>query len=160
MISFTQTSQTQLPNFPQVKYMTLIWNTCRNQGFFFSSPLLICSFLPSLLSQNAFLCSVPFSLCWQEQCPAGGSLSGLPGSSAASLPTLLQRLSSPEVSSSPCWMSVAAKTQKPPTQNHILNCQANSQWESTVKYYAPIWHFCSSVLNFWAFIDQLTREKE
>lgn len=97
----------------------LAGNTCRNQVVFFSSPLLICSFLPSLLCQNAFLCNAPSSICWQEQCPAGGSLPGHPGSRAVSLPTLLQRHSSPGMSSSSCWMSVAPKTQKPPTQNNL-----------------------------------------
>lgn len=88
-----QTSKTQLPNFPQVKYRHLAETPVEIKGFF-SSPLPICSFLPGLLSQIAFLCNSAFPVYRQEQCSAGGSLPGHPGSSAVSLPTLLQRHSS------------------------------------------------------------------
>lgn len=128
-----------------VKYRTFRGKTCGNQGVFglcFGYLLFPSQFAVSeCLSLQCSFLHLP-----QEQCPAGGSLQ------AAGL-CPFQRHS--------CWMSAAPKLQKSPTQRHILNCQASSQWEHHgVKYSAAIWHFYSPVLNFWALIDQPMREKE
>lgn len=78
----------------------------------FSSPLPVYSFLPSLLSQIAFLCNAPFSVCRQEQCPRRKQCCA-PSNTA---PEALQHWGA---SSSPCWMSGAPKIQKSPIQRHL-----------------------------------------
>lgn len=138
-----------------VKYRTFSGKTCGNQAFLWKSRGICPLLWLSALSFPVCCLKMPFPAVLLPPSATGAVPSWRvpPGSRAVSLPTLLQRHS--------CWMSAAPKIQKPPTERHTLNCQASSQREHHgVKYSAAIWHFYSPVLNFWAFIDQLMREKE
>lgn len=119
----------------------------------FSSPLLIFALpfpvccLKCLSLQCSFLClptgAVPS---WRVPARPPRQQCCVP-----SLPTLLQRHSSLGVNSSPCWMSVVPKTLKLPIQRHILNCQANSQWEhcEVLSSYLTFLLFCSEFFGFY-----------